>query len=46
VTFAGGDRPGRPLDDARNDIDRWIAYGTQTSNTFSMQAVDRAGNAL
>jgi Fibronectin type III domain len=25
-------------------IDRWIAYGTQASNTFSVQAVDSAGN--
>ena len=25
-------------------IDRWITYGTQSSNTFSVQAVDSAGN--
>jgi hypothetical protein len=25
-------------------IDRWITYGTQASNTFSVQAVDSAGN--
>ena len=31
------------FDGAQNDIDRWIAYGTQTSNTFSVQAVDSAG---
>lgn len=26
------------------DVDRWITYGTQTSNTFTVQAVDSAGN--
>jgi hypothetical protein len=25
-------------------IDRWITYGTQSSNTFTVQAVDSAGN--
>ena len=25
-------------------IGRWITYGTQTSNTFAVQAVDSAGN--
>jgi Fibronectin type III domain len=32
------------FDGAQIDIDRWITYGTQTSNTFSVQAVDSAGN--
>jgi Fibronectin type III domain len=32
------------FDGAAIDIDRWITYGTQTSNTFSVQAVDSAGN--
>jgi hypothetical protein len=32
------------LDGAQTGIDRWITYGTQTSNTFSVQAVDSAGN--
>jgi hypothetical protein len=32
------------FDGALTDIDRWITYGTQTSNTFSVQAVDSAGN--
>jgi hypothetical protein len=27
------------------DIDRWITYGNQTpSNTFTVQAIDSAGN--
>jgi len=26
------------------DIDRWITYGTQSTNTFTVQAVDSAGN--
>jgi hypothetical protein len=34
--------PGKRLISA--GIDRWITYGTQTSNTFSVQAVDSAGN--
>src|SRR5215211_1193437 len=25
-------------------IDRWITYGTQSSNTYSVQAIDSAGN--
>jgi hypothetical protein len=29
---------------AQIGIDRWITYGTQTSNTFSVQAIDSAGN--
>jgi fibronectin type 3 domain-containing protein len=32
------------FDGAQNDIDRWITYGTQASNTFSVQAIDSAGN--
>jgi hypothetical protein len=32
------------FDGAQIDIDRWITYGTQSSNTFSVQAVDTAGN--
>jgi hypothetical protein len=32
------------FDGAALGIDRWITYGTQTSNTFSVQAVDSAGN--
>jgi hypothetical protein len=32
------------FDGAQVDIDRWITYGTQTSNTFSVQAIDSAGN--
>jgi fibronectin type III domain protein len=32
------------FDGAQLDIDRWITYGTQASNTFSVQAVDSAGN--
>src|SRR5215212_7016837 len=31
-------------DGAQTDIDRWITYGTQASNTYSVQAVDGAGN--
>jgi chitinase len=31
-------------DGAQLGIDRWITYGTQTSNTFSVQAVDSTGN--
>jgi hypothetical protein len=26
------------------DVNRWITYGTQSSNTFTVQAVDSAGN--
>jgi hypothetical protein len=32
------------FDGAQNNIDRWITYGTQASNTFSVQAIDSAGN--
>ena len=32
------------FDGAALGIDRWITYGTQSSNTFSVQAVDSAGN--
>jgi chitodextrinase len=32
------------FDGAQTDIDRWITYGTQTSNTYSVKAVDSAGN--
>jgi len=32
------------FDGALTGIDRWITYGTQSSNTFSVQAVDSAGN--
>ena len=32
------------FDGAQVGIDRWITYGTQPSNTFSVQAVDSAGN--
>jgi chitodextrinase len=32
------------FDGAQNAIDRWITYGTQTSNTFSVEAIDSAGN--
>lgn len=31
-------------DGAQIDTDRWITYGTQASNTFSVQAIDSAGN--
>jgi hypothetical protein len=32
------------FDGAGTNIDRWITYDTQASNTFSVQAVDSAGN--
>jgi len=32
------------IDGAQTDIDRWITYGTQTTNTYSVQAIDSAGN--
>ena len=32
------------FDGAQLDTDRWITYGTEASNTFSVQAVDSAGN--
>jgi hypothetical protein len=32
------------FDGAQIDTDRWITYGTEATNTFSVQAVDSAGN--
>ena len=32
------------FDGAAIGIDRWITYGTQSSNTFTVEAVDSAGN--
>jgi len=32
------------FDGAQVGVDRWITYGTQASNTFSVQAIDSAGN--
>jgi hypothetical protein len=32
------------FDGAQTGIDRWITYGTQSTNTFSVQAIDGAGN--
>jgi hypothetical protein len=32
------------FDGALTNIDRWITYGTQSTNTFSVQAIDSAGN--
>jgi hypothetical protein len=32
------------FDGAQTDIDCWITYGTQTANTYGVQAVDTAGN--
>jgi hypothetical protein len=32
------------FDGAALGIDRWITYGTQSSNTYTVQAVDSAGN--
>jgi hypothetical protein len=32
------------FDGAANGIDRWITYGTQSTNTYTVQAVDSAGN--
>ena len=32
------------FDGAQNNIDRWITYGTQSTNTYSLQAIDSAGN--
>ena len=31
-------------DGSQTNTDRWITYGTQSSNTFSVQAIDSAGN--
>jgi hypothetical protein len=32
------------FDGSALDIDRWITYGTQSTNTYNVQAVDSAGN--
>jgi hypothetical protein len=32
------------FDGAQIDTNRWITYGTETSNAFSVQAIDSAGN--
>jgi hypothetical protein len=32
------------FDGSALDIDRWITYGTQSTNTYTVQAVDSAGN--
>jgi chitinase len=32
------------FDGAQVDTDRWITYGTQSTNTYSVRAVDSAGN--
>jgi hypothetical protein len=32
------------FDGTQVDIDRWITYVTQTTNRFSVQAIDSAGN--
>jgi hypothetical protein len=32
------------FDGAQVDTDRWITYGTQSTNTYCVQAVDSAGN--
>jgi hypothetical protein len=32
------------FDGAQNNIDRWITYGTQATNTYSVRAIDSAGN--
>jgi len=32
------------FDGAQIDTDRWITYGTDASNMFSVQGVDSAGN--
>jgi hypothetical protein len=32
------------FDGAQTDINRWITYGTQSTNTYSVQAVDSSGN--
>ena len=32
------------FDGAQTGIDRWITYGTQSTNTFTVQAIDSAGN--
>ena len=32
------------FDGSATAVDRWITYGTQTSNTYTVEAVDSAGN--
>jgi hypothetical protein len=32
------------FDGQARDVDRWITYGTQFTNTFTVQAIDSAGN--
>lgn len=32
------------FDGAQLDTDRWVTYGTESSNTFTVQAIDSAGN--
>jgi hypothetical protein len=32
------------FDGAQNNVDRWITYGTQTTNTYTVEAIDSAGN--
>jgi hypothetical protein len=32
------------FDGTQTAVDRWITYGTQATNTFSVQATDSAGN--
>jgi hypothetical protein len=32
------------FDGLQNNIDRWIIYGTQSTNTYTVQAIDSAGN--
>jgi hypothetical protein len=32
------------FDGGQTGIDRWITYGTQSSNTFTVEAIDSAGN--
>ena len=31
-------------DGGQTDVDRWITYGTQAANTYTVQAIDSAGN--
>jgi hypothetical protein len=32
------------FDGAQLDTDRWVTHGTQASNTFTVEAIDSAGN--
>ena len=32
------------FDGQQTNVDRWITYGTQSTNTYSVQAIDSAGN--